>query len=225
MRFTPARETGYPCPIGKRMPRSPMRSVIGGNFFSAVEPGSLSVCGQPGSDAPLVCQDHGQADRWDLEFIAISTSQQSRSPVREEPLQLSRSHPPLGTLAAGPRGGQGPARADGVRPDDVRHGAGLGPRPRREVGDRAVPRQRRRRQGRQHLHELPRRGLRLLARRQGDPQLPRRQVFRHPRHEDPRGSGRRVHLRGPQHQRRGDQVQRPDRRDRPEAARSPRNRA
>ena len=46
------------------------------------------------------------------------------------------------------RGGQAPARADGVRPDDVRHGAGLGPRPRREVRDRAVPRQRRRRQGR-----------------------------------------------------------------------------
>ena len=131
---------------------------------------------------------------------------------------LRRFRPCLRTRPAGSRGGQGPARADGLRADDVRHGAGLGPRPGREVGDRADPRQRRDRQGGQHLHERPRRRLRLLARGQGGPQLPRRQVFRHPRHEDPRRSGRRVHLRRPQHQRRRDQVQRPDRRDRPEAA-------
>ncbi len=61
----------------------------------------------------------------------------------------------------------------------------------------------------------PRRPDRLLARGQGRPDDPRRRVRRHARHQAPRGGGRRVHLRRPEHQRRGDQVQRPDRRGRP----------
>ena len=141
-----------------------------------------------------------------------------RSLAREEKLGLGRVRPCLRSCLAGSRRGKDSAGADGLRADDLRHGAGLGPRPRRKIGPRALPRQCRDRQGGQHLHERQCRRLRLLARRQGDSQLPRRQVLRYPRHEDPRGSGWRVHLRRPQRQRRGDQVQRANRRDRPEAA-------
>ena len=114
------------------------------------------------------------------EHTSMYRRQSTRNPDDEVLFDFRCRHCCAQYCAAGLRGRKSPAGADGVRVDDLRHGARLGTRGGREVCHRADTRRCRDRQGGKYLHECPDWCLHLFAGWQGDPPFSGRRIRKHP---------------------------------------------